>query len=285
MKTASGGLIAHLNANRAFKRAELWTFTLSTGALVRYTTLDKNVKVGADTWIAGGPVLTRPVSKLAVGLDVDTFTIKVAPRATDLLAGVAWPIAVRQGALRFGRLLVERVYMPAWDDVSLGKLFVMGGRIGKVSGPPTEISIEVNSDLEVLNVKQPVDLFQSPCRNTLFDANCALSKAAFKVSGSVTSGSTVSQVNTGLGNADEYFSVGQIVFTSGPNNGLSRFVKRYAGGSFAVVPPLPAAPANGNTFDAYPGCDRLKTTCESAKFNNLPNFRAEPYTPAPETAV
>lgn len=284
MKTASAGLITHLTENRAFRRAELWTFTLSNGTVVRYTTLDKDVKVSSDTWSSNGPGLKRPVSKLVAGLDVDNFTITVTPRATDLLAGMAWPIAARMGFLRFGRLLIERVYMPTWDDVSLGKLYVMGGRIGKVSGPPTELSIEVNSEMEVLSVKQPIDVFQSMCRHTLFGPGCTLSKAAFKVSGAVTSGSTVSQVNTGLVDADGWFSLGQIVFTSGPNNGLSRFVKRYAGGSFAVIPPLPTAPAVGNTFDAYPGCDRLQATC-SGKFNNLNNFGAEPYTPAPETAV
>jgi uncharacterized phage protein (TIGR02218 family) len=284
VKSASAGLIAHLNAGRAFKRAELWTFTLAGGAVARFTPLDRDVKVGADTWSANGPNLERPASTLAAGLDVDTFTVTVRPRITDLIAGLTWPVAARLGLLRFSRLLIERVYMPDWGDVSLGKLYIMGGWMGKVSGPPTAIEIEINSDLERLNVKQPLDVFQPQCRHTLFDAGCGLSKAAFKISGTVTSGSTVSQVNSALGQPADWFALGQIVFTSGALAGVSRVVKSYAGGAFQVIPPLPSAPVAGAGFDAFPGCDKLQATC-TTKFNNLVNFGAEPYTPAPETAA
>ena len=252
--------------------------------VVRYTPLDRDVTVSAVTWAANGPNLERPASRLAAGLDVDTFTVTVRPRVTDLIAGVTWPVAARLGVLRFGRLLIERAYMPEWGDVSLGKLYVMGGWLGKVSGPPTAIDIEVNSDLDRLNVKQPIDVFQPQCRHTLFDAECGLSKAAFKISGTVASGSTVSQVNSGLGQPADWFALGQIVFTSGALAGVSRVVKSFTGGAFQVVPPLPSAPIVGAGFDAFPGCDKLQATC-TGQFNNLVNFGAEPYTPAPETAA
>jgi len=48
---------------------------------------------------------------------------------------------------------------------------------------------------------------------------------------------------------------------------------------------LPFAPAAGDVFTAYPGCDKTQATCASPKFSNLVNFEGFPYVPAPETAI
>jgi hypothetical protein len=42
-------------------------------------------------------------------------------------------------------------------------------------------------------------------------------------------------------------------------------------------------PAPGDTFIAYPGCDKTQSTC-SGKFSNLVNFGGSPYIPVPETS-
>lgn len=289
MKTASAGLITHLTAGTAFRRADLWTFTLANGTVVRYTTLDANVTVGPNTWLANGPVLTRPRSRLVAGTEVDEFEVTVEGASTDTIGGLPWPQAARRGVLRHGRLLIERVYMPSFVDVSLGKLYMMGGRMAEIHGDGACVKIGVRSDLELLNIKIPVDVVQPSCRHTLFDVGCALSAAAFKVAGvAVAAGSTVSTLLASLAQVDGFFSLGRIVFTSGPNNGTSRRVKLHTSGSPAslkLAVPLFAAPVAGNTFDLYPGCDRTMATCGSAKFNNLVNFGGEPFVPRPETAA
>jgi hypothetical protein len=43
-------------------------------------------------------------------------------------------------------------------------------------------------------------------------------------------------------------------------------------------------PNTGDTFTAYPGCDKTQNTCTS-KFNNLVNFGGFPYVPVPEAAI
>ena len=52
----------------------------------------------------------------------------------------------------------------------------------------------------------------------------------------------------------------------------------------SVVGPLPAAVANGDTFQVWPGCDKVQATC-SGKFANLARFRGQPYIPMAETAT
>jgi uncharacterized phage protein (TIGR02218 family) len=289
MKTASAGLIAHLTEGHAFRRADLWTFTLAGGTVARYTTLDADVKVGADTWLANGPVLTRPRSRLAAGTEVDEFEVTVESKATDTIGGLPWPQAARRGVLRHGRLLIERVYMPSFVDVSLGKLYMMGGRMAEIHGDGAQVRIGVRSDLELLNTKIPVDVVQPSCRHTLFDAGCTLSAAAFKVPGVVVAaGSTVGTLLASLAQESGWFSLGRVVFTSGPNNGASRQVRQHTLGSPAslkLAVPLFASPVAGDTFDLYPGCDRTMATCASSKFNNLDNFGGEPFVPRPETAA
>jgi uncharacterized phage protein (TIGR02218 family) len=288
MKSAGAGLISHLTAGQLFRRAELWTFTLADATVLRYTTADVDVKVGATTWSANGPVLTRPVARLVAGGEVNKFDVAIQTGPNDLLQGLPWPQAARRGALRGADLLIERAYMPAWGDTTLGKLYTMGGRIASVKGDGASLQVTVWSYLHLLSTKYPVDVVQPQCRHVLFDAGCTLSAAAFAVNGTALSGSTASQVRATLGQASGYFSLGRIVFTSGANNGQSRSIKLHTSGSPALlnlVVPFYAAPGAGDAFTVYPGCERTQDACGPAKFNNLANFGGEPYVPRPEATI
>jgi uncharacterized phage protein (TIGR02218 family) len=178
--------------------------------------------------------------------------------------------------------------MPAWGDVSLGKLYTMGGDIVAARGDGCIVQLTVWPPLHLLALKYPLDVVQPTCRHTLFDAGCTLSAAAFAVNGTVSAGSTASQVRATLGQADGYFSLGRIVFTSGPNNGTSRSIKKHTAGTPALVDlvvPFYAAPGAGDAFTVYPGCERTQDACGPAKFNNLANFGGEPYVPRPEATI
>lgn len=78
-----------------------------------------------------------------------------------------------------------------------------------------------------------------------------------------------------------YFTKGVVTFTSGPNNGASRYVDQYfGGGSFIVVPMWDFAPVIGDHFSIVAGCDKTKATCKG-KFNNLIHFAGQPFIPDP----
>lgn len=225
--------------SRQMRRAELWTFTLANGQVVRLTTLDVDVKVGSDVWFANGPVLSRPVSRQVAGTEVGEFEITVEPGPSDLINGLPWPKAAKRGLLRGGRVLIERVYMPNWGNVALGKLYHMSGRMAETHGDGGQVGITVRSDLELLNVKVPVDVVQPPCRHTLFDAGCTLSAWAFKVDGTVAGGSTASQMTSGLAQAAGYFDLGRVV------------IEAYAdlpgiGGNFVSTPDNPNLKITGD---------------------------------------
>ena len=90
-------------------------------------------------------------------------------------------------------------------------------------------------------------------------------------------------VPTGFGT----YALGRVVFTSGLNAGFTRAIRTMASAAgvltLGLIAPMPFAVAAGDTFTAYPGCDKQMATC--TLFSNIANFGGQPYIPSPETAV
>lgn len=271
--------------SRTFLIADLYTFTLANGAgVLRYTPFDMNLTIGGSTWLTGGPIIRRDAITMAVGLDVKTMNLEIAPHATDLVNGVPWLMALKRRAFDGCYVLLERTVMPTPGFVGLGKYWKFSGYVADAEADRQLMKVTIRSREEAFNRLFPAAIFQPGCRYTLYDARCSLSKNAFKTSSAVAAGSTVTKINCGLAQAATYFTLGTITFTSGPNANISRTVKSYAPGVITLALALPQVPVVGNTFDAFAGCDKQQATC-SGKFNNLVNFSAEPYIPAPETAL
>jgi len=51
-----------------------------------------------------------------------------------------------------------------------------------------------------------------------------------------------------------------------------------------LVRPLPNIPQPGDTFTAWPGCDKIMATCKN-RYNNLINFGGMPYAPQPDSVI
>ena len=98
------------------------------------------------------------------------------------------------------------------------------------------------------------------------------------------SGTSDLTFTTDVSNPTGYFDQGTIQFTSGPNAGQIRTIRSQVGGVITVVLGLLEPPNDGDTFIAYPGCDRTRATC-SAKFSNLLRHRGFKDVPIPETIV
>lgn len=108
--------------------------------------------------------------------------------------------------------------------------------------------------------------------------------ASFFEFNTVQAGSTVNKIISVSSKADGSYDNGQIRFTSGPNAGITKAIKSYFAQQLFFNSPLPLPPNAGDTFIAYPGCDKTQATC-TTKFNNLTNFEGFPYVPVPETAI
>lgn len=302
----STGALEALLETAQFIEAFHYTYTLVDGTVLRFSAYDADISYGGHTWPAGAPI--HDVAESAswhTGLDMDSWQYKVYPRQVDavsgaqfpdLLDGLPWSTAARIGILDGAVVEVLCAYAdtaptdPAAYGVlqPAGVLTLFKGRIAAVDDLKTALVITINDFRELLGVDFPRNLFGASCRYALFSPGCTLSAAAFKKSGSVASSSAQSSfISTDVGAPTSFpsWAQGRIVFTSGANEGLQRSVRAYDGTThmFSVIAPLPFPIAPGDTFDAYPGCDKTLTTCTAA--GNQDNFGGQDRIPPAEVAV
>lgn len=284
MKTATAGMIAMLQNNNTFYIADLYTFTLQNGAVYYYTDADITLVYDTHTFVHNELRLQRTGTKLTTGLEVDTMSINVYPQSTDLMNGVTFLKALAQGQIDGAIVKVDRAIMTAWGDLSNGVISMFIGRVSEANMSRTNAVITVKSELELLNIQMPKNLYNLSCIHTLYDAGCTLAKTSFQTTTSINSGSTTTTLKFTDAQATGYFEQGFLVFTSGANNGLKRTIKTHTNGTLTLALALPSIPAVGDTFTIYAGCDRTQSTCVN-KFNNLLHFRGFPFIPPPEATT
>lgn len=228
------------------------------------------------------PLIKRGPIRTVTGVEVDSLDLTLMCNSDVLVQGVPLAQFASSGGFDGARVQVDRYFSASWQSAACGSLNLFTGRVSELSVSGTEVKTAVKSDLELLNIKMPRNLYMAQCVHTLYDSGCGLSAAAFTVTGNTTANSTTLAVNCNLAQAAGYFDLGTIRFTTGANAGITRTVKTHTSGVIAPSFPFPYTPAAGDLFTAKPGCDKLMATCNSAKFSNLANFRGAPFIPAPE---
>jgi uncharacterized phage protein (TIGR02218 family) len=291
VKPASSALISYLNAARASPdvpifMADCFTFTLLSGLILRYTNVDVTFSYNGNTYLGNSVLVDGLKYRAAVGLEVDQQQITVAARSTDTITGgAAFLQALRDGSFDGCEIERDRVFFSdAIGGTAIGSVTLFKGRLGVVDEiGRTSAKLTVNSDLVLLDIDMPRNIYQPTCLHTLYDSGCTLVKNAFGANGTVGAGSTASVIN--WSGASPVYQQGSITFTSGVNAGVTANVNSVvAGTSLTLGYPLQSPPAAGDGFTVYQGCDHTPGTCQ-AKFNNLTNFRGFPYVPPPQMAI
>jgi uncharacterized phage protein (TIGR02218 family) len=290
MKSVSSETLSIL-ASRQFYSANCYAFTLVGGGTAYLTDGGRNLTLNGVTYQAGGPVLTRSQLSQKTGLEVASLTITLYPKPTDLLDGEPWLKALRQGQLDGASVTLTRAFMSAPGNTSGGGVLMFSGRVAEIDIGRTQAQITVNAWTELLSIKMPRNVYQSGCGWTLYGPGCTVNKALYAVNAVVTADPIPSSFYTDLSQFPTgWFALGQMTMTSGANTGISRTVTQsisdaYEGwAAIILLSPLPVAPALGDSFTIWPGCDKSLGTCEY-KFGNLRNYRGFPFIPAAETAV
>ena len=292
MRAASTALVNYINTLRAGDAqaicVDCFTFTLQTGLILTYTSADVPVTLNGYVYAANSILVDGLKFKCTLGLEVDQQQITVSARATDTVGGVPFLQALRNGVFDGCEIQRERAFLNSWSAADtanpIGSVILFKGRIGTVdSVGRTSAQITVNSDLVLLDLQMPRNVYSPSCQHVLYDSGCALIKSAFGTAGTVGAGSTGSIIN--WSGASTNFNQGTMTFSSGINAGVTASLKRgVAGVSLHLAYPLLNPPGTGDAFTAYFGCDHTRGTC-TAKFNNLANFRGFPYIPNPTYAI
>ena len=308
----SAGATAALLFGGQWVDCDLYTIFTVGGPILQYCTGPANVTVpggpGAALWssrtVGFDQLGTKSVGHWKVGFDVDQWSVVVAPRNSDpitgatfpdLIGSVPWLQAAQAGALDGAEVQVDRAVFAAWPGANqvqispVGVFTIFYGRVAEIDVGRSQCYMTVNSHLELLGNNMPRNTWQVSCIHNLFDAGCTLSAASFVVTGSVGVGSASNVILSSAAppaHSSGTFALGRITMTSGLNQGFSRFVTDWTSGTFTLVSPMPFTMSTGDTFNAYPGCDKSFGTCsEFGVSGNTNNYGGVPFVPNPEVAV
>lgn len=299
---AEGALVAWLNANRQAMPVDLWTITLIGGTVLRYSAADVPVTLpamwgrygsGPQTWVLG-PGIQRGRRQQRIGVAVDTLNLTIFADDTVLVGSVPMLQALAKGLFTGATVALSRAFLDL-AGVCKGVVPDFFGRVGAVRAGRSQASVEVRSHGELLDVMIPADVYQPGCRNTLFDAQCGLSAAAYTVAGTASAAGeatrrTITSVSAAvLAKPTAWADLGVLSFTTGANAGVSRTVRTHTNSSgtatVSVVYPFPFAIGAGDAFTLRAGCNKVADGDCTVKFSNRARVRAEPLIPAPETVT
>lgn len=277
MKTASTNLINLLKTNN-FSMADLYTFTLADGSVYRFTNYDTSLSFGGITYQNNGLLIKRNGVKLNTGIEVDSLSITIYSQDYSM-AGLSFFKLVANGGLDGASLELNRLFFT--DPLNpIDKVWIFSGKVSDTSVTRFEANLTINSEVELLNIQMPKNLYQPSCVHSVYDTGCATSKNY--VYSSVASGSTQRIINASIAQSNNWFDEGIIEFTSGVNTGIRRTIKVHANNTITMALSLPNTPSTGDTFKLLAGCGRTMSLC-SSKFNNLANFRGYPFIPQNDT--
>jgi uncharacterized phage protein (TIGR02218 family) len=287
MKSASAALVSYLNTLRTQNdvpvlMADCFTFALLDGLILTYTNADVPIALNGFTFLANSVLVDGLNYKCSIGLDVDQQKITIGARPTDTVQGVPFLQAFANGAFDGCEITRERAFLSAWNAAPIGSVILFKGRVGEVTSiGRTSAEVTVNSDLTLLDLNMPRNLYSPACLHVLYDSGCKLVKSAFGANGTVGAGS--SDVTLNWSGSSSVYAQGTLLFSSGINAGKSVTVKQATTSALTLAYPLLNAPATGDAFTVYQGCDHTMATCKT-KFNNLANFRGFPFIPPPTYA-
>jgi len=305
MRPCSAALAAYLATNDTALIADLYTFALADGTVLRYsgwtaplhipgtafpaTSLNYNPATYTD--FALGPRFGRSKVATKIGVAPAELDIEVLAGIGDLVGTLSFAEAVRVGEFDGATVELDRFFAPPSSaptplDTSLGAIVWFHGRVAETDAGRSKIAIKVKSLMNLLALQQmPRRLYQAACGHVFGDAMCGFDRTAMAATIAALSGSTQAAIVTSLSpSPPSLYDQGTILGLTGANAGQTRTVTKLAGGAVGLLKPFLYPVAVGHTFRLLPGCDHTHATCNGV-FNNLARYGGMPYIPPPETAA
>lgn len=294
--------------------ADLYTFALSDGLVLRYSGGNAAVTVAASGFadphslnygsarsFALGPRFGRSKIATKVGVAPAELDIDLFAGAGDMIGTFTVAEAVRIGLFDGATIELDRLVGAAPGDASLGCLTWFYGRVAECDIGRSRIAIKVKSLMNLLAVQQmPRRLFAASCSHVFGDPMCGYNRASGTAADGTAGGPAQITLAAAAGSgqsgiflaapiaADIFDYVeGTLVGASGANTGLTRTIAaiRPDGLEIAQFKPWLYPVAPGDQFHALPGCDHSLTGLGGcSRRNNLARFGGFPYIPPPEMA-
>jgi uncharacterized phage protein (TIGR02218 family) len=246
-------------------------FTRPDGLIYGFTTHDRNLAYLGLTYNSGQESTDLTDLTHTSALAVDDAT------ASGLLNSTVTQEEIEAGKWSGSEFLVYRVN---WQDLTQGHELLGAGELGEVTHNGQTYKVEFMSRLHKLG-RVITRHFLPTCDADLGDERCGVDIEPLAVTDTVTGVTTNRQFEaSALPSVDHYHDYGRLLWLTGLNAGRAIEVKEQIGGDFELQLSMYYAITIGDTFKAYPGCNKLLRTgldeylgdCK-IKFSNVVNFR------------
>jgi hypothetical protein len=316
MRPCSAALAAYLATHDTVVMADLYTFALSSGEVLRYSGWTTRLSLperafpvgslnhGAATIIefALGPRFGRSKVTTRLGIEPTELDVEVFAGEGDLVGMFPFAEAVRVGLFDGASVELDRFFAPAGPDVSgaldagLGAIVWFYGRVAECDVGRGSVTMKVKSLMNLLAIQQmPRRLYQASCGHVFGDAMCGYDRAAGKNAAGVATGNGAATITAANGTTQALISAGGAVASvynqgtitgaTGANAGYRRTIANLGDGTqIRLFKPFLFPIAIGDTFTVLPGCDHTTSACQNL-FDNLARYGGFPYIPPPESAA
>lgn len=234
-----------------------------------YNNSDVSIDYGGHTYDPAP--ISRSDMSYNSSMDVSTITLTVA---TVDLAIVKY---IAQNPIETMWVEVSK-YFFSMETPATYIVFV--GQIKQVGFKGSTAEVECVGFEHFLSMRVPVYRYQLNCNHRVFDSNCGLTAASYKVQAVVTlnAAKTILTSATFALQANGYFIGGLVQY-----DGESRVCTNHVSTQVTLAYPMLYL-ADSETVDIYPGCDGRINTCRD-KFNNIANFFGFPFIPEENPAL
>ena len=283
--------VTALLAGGHFVYAELFTITPKVGPELLYCNTQKDISVvpvdGVERVIYRSKQVFIKGLKLnmGIGLEVDEQDIELAYDDELRYQGhLTFSEALRQGRLDGATIKRARVVGPEFG-IWYAVMPMFTGLISSLDKVGRQTAnVKVKSDLVLLNVQMPRDLWQVSCKHTWGDAGCGIDQSDFAEVGAAASGSTRTVLN--WAGVTEDFVMGKVhIHNNDDVTRIRTILKVNPGVSLTMIYPLDFDPGTGLTFTAYPNCRRMFERCGDYHADPENHYLGFKFIPVAETAA
>lgn len=121
MRAAASALVTLLASRQPLWSADLFTFTLRNGVVLRLASTDIDIVFGGITWTAanaGSVGITRGAWSIKNTIDIPSLEIDIVSSGTDYTGGANIKLAIHDGLLDGAGVSLQRVFAPAAEPVA-----------------------------------------------------------------------------------------------------------------------------------------------------------------------
>lgn len=272
MKTIGASMLTHLSGTTTMF-AIIVKVTRADGLIYGLTGHDRAITYLTQLYETGAAAPQLAALVRSAGVNVDNSDVEGA------ISDVVSVEDIEASDWSAARLDIWRVN---WADLTMGHEIIGTGELGQVHHDGRAFKVEFMGRTHKLG-RVITRHYLPTCDADLGDARCGVDIEPLAVIGTVTivtSNRIFEDGSTGFPSPNNYHDFGKLRWLTGENAGRGMEVKEQIGGEFTLQLGMKREIAIGDTFKAYPGCNKIKRTAPGVyggdcvvKFDNAINFR------------